>query len=53
MILAVAGGFFFLRTNTALKTLHGILSIVTKSRVATIMEVLAMLCENESLETLP
>jgi hypothetical protein len=43
----------FLRANTALKTLHVQFDNVTNSRAATIrMEVLAMLCENESLETL-
>jgi hypothetical protein len=44
----------FLPINTALKTLHMQFDEhVTDSRISTIrMEVLAMLCENESLETL-
>jgi hypothetical protein len=46
--------FSFLRTNKALKTLHmNFDPRVKHSRVSTLrMEVLAMLCENESLETL-
>jgi hypothetical protein len=46
--------FSFLATNAALKTLHmQFISNITNSRVATILtDVLAMVCENESLETL-